>query len=66
MCNKGLCDLIRKRRLELDYSVDYASELIGLPVDEVESGNVKLNCSHLCMFSRVLELDVDKLYRLNN
>lgn len=66
MCNKRLCELIRERRLELDYSVDYASELIGLPVDEVESGHVKLNSSHLCMFSRILELDVNKLYKLNN
>lgn len=62
MDNNSLCDLLRDRRIQLGYSLEYTSELVGLSVIEVEQGLLKLNNLHLCLFSKVLELDVNKLY----
>lgn len=66
MCNKRLCELIKQRRLDLNYSIEYASEIIGLPIDEVEEGSITLNSSNLCSLSKLLEINVNDLYKLNN
>ena len=62
MENNSLCDLLRNRRIQLGYSLEYTSELVGVSMIEVEQGLLRLNSSHLCLFSKVLELDVNKLY----
>lgn len=65
MCNIELSNLVRRKRLELNYSVEYTSELVGAPIDKIESGSFNLDCSHLSRISKILSLDVDNLYRLN-
>lgn len=65
MENNSLCDLLRNRRIQLGYSLEYTSELVGVSMIEVEQGLLRLNNSHLCLFSKVLELDVNKLYQMN-
>lgn len=65
MENNSLCDLLRNRRIQLGYSLEYTSELVGVSMIEVEQGLLRLNSSHLCLFSKVLELDVNKLYQMN-
>lgn len=65
MCNKELSILIKRRRLDLNYSIAYASEITGIPIDKVEEGSINLNSSNLCSLSKLLELNPNVLYNLN-
>lgn len=65
MCNKELSILIKSRRLDLNYSIAYASEITGIPIDKVEEGSINLNSSNLCSLSKLLELNPNDLYNLN-